>query len=269
MELAGAAIAPHVIEQLRHGRTGAGDRAVEALGLAHLVPTQTVLRELFEWADVIPIPTSRERSREGQWRIERRCRIVPIADRELDVDHIGPGRARRARRCAGASTVVIPIDAFGFDPQIVDLVVAAVHRGDPRRGGGRRARSRPAGPAVLVANRGFGIVEPAVLGIAVRRVASGAGSASSVRPPVPALGGLARRLGAISASAPDMRACLRAGNLVAVPLAPTWLRRGAGIPPRPLLQAMTSAPIVPVAVTPGGPFGTGDRSVAACGSVRS
>ena len=54
-----------------------------------------------------------------------------------------------------------------------------------------------------------------------------------------------RRLGAISASAPDMRACLRAGNLVAVPLAPTWLRRGAGIPPRPLLQAMTNAPIVP------------------------
>jgi hypothetical protein len=52
-----------------------------------------------------------------------------------------------------------------------------------------------------------------------------------------------------------MRACLRAGNLVAVPRAPTWLRRGAGIPPRPLLQAMTTAPIVPVAVTPGGPFG--------------
>ena len=49
-----------MIEQLRHGRTGAGDRAVEALGLTHLVPTQTVLRELFEWADVIPIPTSRE-----------------------------------------------------------------------------------------------------------------------------------------------------------------------------------------------------------------
>ena len=60
VELAGAAVAPHVIEQLRHGRTGAGDRAADALGLAHLVPTQTVLRELFEWADVIPIPTSRE-----------------------------------------------------------------------------------------------------------------------------------------------------------------------------------------------------------------
>lgn len=60
VELAGAAIAPHVIEQLRHGRTGAGGRAVEALRLDSLVPTQTVLRELFEWADVLPIPTSRE-----------------------------------------------------------------------------------------------------------------------------------------------------------------------------------------------------------------
>jgi UDP-glucose 4-epimerase len=60
VELAGAAIAPHVIEQLRYGRTGAGDRAVDALALHDLVPTQTVLRELFEWADVIPIPTSRE-----------------------------------------------------------------------------------------------------------------------------------------------------------------------------------------------------------------
>jgi hypothetical protein len=59
-ELAGAAIAPHVIELLRHGRTGAGARAVDALGLRDLQPTQTVLRDLFEWADVIPIPTSRE-----------------------------------------------------------------------------------------------------------------------------------------------------------------------------------------------------------------
>jgi hypothetical protein len=60
VELAGAAIEPHVIELLRYGRTGAGGRAVDALGLRHLQPTQTVLRDLFEWADVIPIPTSRE-----------------------------------------------------------------------------------------------------------------------------------------------------------------------------------------------------------------
>jgi hypothetical protein len=111
------------------------------------------------------------------------------------------------------------------------------------------------GPAAVVSNRGFGIFEPAVLGIAVRRVVSRRLRIVGA-PSVPFVGGIARRLGAISASAPDMRACLRAGNLVAVPLAPTWLRRGAGIPPRPLLQAMTSAPILPVAVSPSGPLGT-------------
>jgi 1-acyl-sn-glycerol-3-phosphate acyltransferase len=182
---------------------------------------------------------------------------VSTADRErLDVDHIGrvvPLNAMLRRRLDGR----YPIDAFGFDPQIVDLVTplfTAAIRVDVE--GGEHVPT--VGPAVLVANRGFGIVEPAVLGIAVRRAASRRLRIVGA-PAVPALGGLARRLGAISASAPDMRACLRAGNLVAVPLAPTWLRRGAGIPPRPLLQAMTTAPIVPVAVTPGGPFGLAIR----------
>jgi 1-acyl-sn-glycerol-3-phosphate acyltransferase len=178
---------------------------------------------------------------------------VSVADRErLDVDHIGqvvPLRSMLRRRFDGR----YPIDAFGFDPQVVDLVTplfTAAIRVDVD--GGEHIPHD--GPAVLVANRGFGILEPAVLGIAVRRAASRRLRIVGA-PAVPALGGLARRLGAISASAADMRACLRAGNLVAVPLAPTWLRRGAGIPPRPLLQAMTTAPIVPVAVTPGGPFG--------------
>ena len=179
--------------------------------------------------------------------------VRAVADRErLDVDQIG--------RVASVTTMLrrrfdgrYPIDPFGFDPQVVDLLTplfeAAVRV--EVEGGENVPRT---GPAVLVANRGFGILEPAALGIAVRRVVSRR-LRSVGAPAVPALGGLVRRLGGISASAPDMRACLRAGNLVAVPLAPTWLRRGAGIPPRPLLQAMTSAPIVPVAVTPGGPLG--------------
>jgi 1-acyl-sn-glycerol-3-phosphate acyltransferase len=186
--------------------------------------------------------------------VSRANAVSSIGDRDaLDVDHIGesvPLATTLRRRFDGR----FPIDAFGFDPQIVDLVApifTAALRVEVE--GGENVPAN--GPAVLVANRGFGIAEPAVLGIAVRRAV-----ARRLRivgaPAVPAWGGLVRRLGAISASAPDMRACLRAGNLVAVPLAPTWLRRGAGIPPRPLLQAMTSAPIVPVAVTPGGPFGT-------------
>jgi hypothetical protein len=180
--------------------------------------------------------------------------ISSIGDHDqLEVDHIGPGQSfgtAMRRRIGGR----FPIDPFGFDPEIVDLVTPvfdALIRVEVE--GGENVPKT--GSAVLVANRGFGVFEPAVLGIAVRRAV-----ARRLRivgaPEVPAIGGVVRKLGAISASAPDMRACLRAGNLVAVPLAPTWLRRGAGIPPRPLLQAMTNAPIVPVAVTPGGPFGT-------------
>ncbi len=59
-EVAGAAIAPHVIELLRHGRTGSSGRAIAALGLSDLRSTQQVLRELFEWANVVPIETARE-----------------------------------------------------------------------------------------------------------------------------------------------------------------------------------------------------------------
>jgi UDP-glucose 4-epimerase len=59
-EIAGAQIAPHVVELLRHGCTGDGTRARRELGLTNLVPTQDVLRELFEWADVVSIATGRE-----------------------------------------------------------------------------------------------------------------------------------------------------------------------------------------------------------------
>jgi 1-acyl-sn-glycerol-3-phosphate acyltransferase len=180
--------------------------------------------------------------------------VSSISDHDpLDVDHIGPRDSfgtMVSRRIGGR----FPIDAFGFAPQIVDLVTPVfdtVLRVEVE--GGEHVPAH--GPAAVVANRGFGILEPSVLGIAVRRTV-GRRLRIVGAPDVPAIGGLVRRLGAISASAPDMRACLRAGNLVAVPLAPTWLRTGAGIPPRPLLQAMTNAPIVPVAVSPGGPFGT-------------
>jgi UDP-glucose 4-epimerase len=59
-EIAGAAIAPHIIELLRTGRTGDGSRARDALRLGPFTSTQDVLRELFEWADVVPIAMSRE-----------------------------------------------------------------------------------------------------------------------------------------------------------------------------------------------------------------
>ena len=60
-EIAGAAIAPHVVELLRHGRTGSSAAAPSARSVSPtLRSTQEVLRELFEWADVVPIATARE-----------------------------------------------------------------------------------------------------------------------------------------------------------------------------------------------------------------
>ena len=43
VEIAGAAIAPHVIECMRHGRTGSGSRAIESLGLTDLRSTRARL----------------------------------------------------------------------------------------------------------------------------------------------------------------------------------------------------------------------------------
>ena len=61
-EFAGAAIAPHVIDLLRRGCTGDGTRAIEELGLDRLTPTQDVLRELFDWADVVAIARAGEQA---------------------------------------------------------------------------------------------------------------------------------------------------------------------------------------------------------------
>jgi UDP-glucose 4-epimerase len=54
-EIAGAALAPHVVDVIRHGCTADSARARDELGLTALVPTQDVLRELFDWADVVAI----------------------------------------------------------------------------------------------------------------------------------------------------------------------------------------------------------------------
>jgi 1-acyl-sn-glycerol-3-phosphate acyltransferase len=183
--------------------------------------------------------------------------LAALRDDALDVDQIHRaavpvGEAIR-RRLDGR----YPIDPFGYDPHLVDFVTPAFSSllRVEVTGGENLPKT---GPAVLIANRGFGIAEPAVLGLAVRRTVQRRLRITGA-PQLPALGGVARRLGAISASAADLRACLSDGHLVAVPLAPTWLRSGAGVPPRALMLAMTHVPIIPVAVTPGGPFGLAIR----------
>jgi 1-acyl-sn-glycerol-3-phosphate acyltransferase len=169
----------------------------------------------------------------------------------LDADSVGrpesPWRALQ-RRFTGR----YPIDAFGLDPQLADMVIPLFTfavRVDVEG-----AENVPAsGPAVVVANRAFGFVEPAALAIGVLR-ATGRRLRVVGAPTAPFLGSAARRFGAIGATPSDVSAALHAGYLVAVPLMPTWLRTSAGAPPHALMQAMTHSPIIPAAVTPVGPL---------------
>jgi 1-acyl-sn-glycerol-3-phosphate acyltransferase len=163
----------------------------------------------------------------------------------LDADRIArpemPWTALR-RRIAGR----YPVDPFGLDPQLADLCIPlfeAVVR--VRVQGAEHVPEN--GPAVIVSNRGFGVAEPAALGVAVER-ASGRRLRVVGAPDIPVLGTLTRRLGAIASSEPDVAAALRAGHLVGIPLAPTWLRTGAGDAPQGVARALTLAPIVPAAV---------------------
>lgn len=171
----------------------------------------------------------------------------------LDIEKVSnPESVSRmvARRWSGR----YPVDAFGLDPQIADLVAPAASIVVPVHVSGA-AHVPQSGPAAIVANRGFGLAEPAALGIAVRRT-TGRRLRQASAPAIPFFGALARRLGAIGASSQDVAAALRAGHLVGVTLSQTWLRTGAGVAPPALMRALPHAPIIPAAVTPGGPLGT-------------
>jgi hypothetical protein len=167
------------------------------------------------------------------------------------VDRVGspePPLRWLERRFTGRFTV----DPFGLDPQLADLVRPLFTFAMRVQVDGEQnvPQSRP---AVVVANRAFGVIEPAALFISVMR-ATGRRLRIVGAPNTRIIGGITRRFGAISASAADVTSALHAGHLVAVPLMPTWLRSGAGVPPHALMQAMTHSPIIPAAVTPIGPL---------------
>ena len=147
-----------------------------------------------------------------------------------------------------------PVDPFGLDPQLCDLSAPFVEALVRVHVDGAE-RFPASGPAVFVMNRGLGILEPTALAIALRRHA-GRRLRVVGTPALPFVGGFLRRLGSVNGTPDDAGACLRAGHLLAVPLAPTWLRSGAGTPPLHLMQAVMGYTVFPVAVMPGGPFGT-------------
>lgn len=170
----------------------------------------------------------------------------------LDDDRVGPAETLPSalrRRLDGR----YPRDPFGLDPHLQDLVsplFSLVGRAEVQGGDNIAAR----GPALLVSNRGFGLLEPVVLTVAVRQ-ARGRRLRIVGTPDIPVFGDAMRALGGIPAYPDDLAALLRAGHLAAAPLGPTWLRTGVGTPPLQLLQAAAGFPVLPVAVVPGGPLG--------------
>lgn len=143
------------------------------------------------------------------------------------------------------------IDAFGGDAQLMDLAGLVIAFG-VRVEVEHAARLPRIGGALVVANRGLGLVEPAALAVAVR-TAVGRRLRVIGAPDTPILGDIVRKIGAVGYRADDVAALLRAGHLAAAPLASTWLRSGAGAPPRELLAAILGYPVLPAAVLPGGP----------------
>ena len=143
------------------------------------------------------------------------------------------------------------IDAFGGDAQLMDLAGLVIALG-VRVEIEHAERLPRIGGALLVANRGLGIVEPAALAMAVR-LAVGRRLRVIGVPDAPVLGDMLRKIGAIGYRSDDVAALLRAGHLAAAPLASTWLSSGAGAPPRELLAAILGYPVVPAVVLPGGP----------------
>lgn len=182
--------------------------------------------------------------------------MSPDADFGLDADLVGRGESLGAtfrRRLGGR----YPVDPFGLDPQLADLVTPLVRSVVRVQVEGGRHIPRSGG-AVLVANRGLGVGEPAALAVAVGRT-TGRRLRVAGAPDLPFAGSALRRLGAIAPTPDDVHACLQAGHLVAVPLAPTWFRIGAGTAPLSLGAAMMGFPVLPAAVVPGGPLGTALR----------
>jgi hypothetical protein len=123
------------------------------------------------------------------------------------------------------------VDQWGADPELVDLLspltglLLRVHVEGARH-------VPPDGPAVLVANRRLGLVEPFVLGRGVRQAAGRRVRFLGI-PDVAPIGPVLRRLGGAVNRPAELAALLRAGHVAALALGPGYrkpLRAGALAP---------------------------------------
>lgn len=154
-----------------------------------------------------------------------------------------------ARRLAGD----VEVDPWGLDADVADMAAAlwrlrwstSLDGADlvPRRG------------ALLVHGQGLDPAIPLVLASAVARHLGRPLRPVGV-PDVSPLGPALARVGAVPSTAPDVRALLRAGALVSVPLGRDWRGRPAAMADVEVVAAAhaVGAPLVPVVVG-GRPFG--------------
>jgi 1-acyl-sn-glycerol-3-phosphate acyltransferase len=144
------------------------------------------------------------------------------------------------------------IDEWGADPDFVDLVapVAAPFLRVTVEGASHIPET---GPAVLVANRRFGVLEPFVLLKGVRK-ATGRRARFLGIPDVAPVGPLLRRFGGAIGRPDELASLLRTGHACAVPLGPGLRKplRAGPLPPEFLAPALQmDVPIVPVAIVGG------------------
>jgi hypothetical protein len=163
--------------------------------------------------------------------------------RRLSVTEI-PGVIRR--RLAGDYVV----DPWGADHDWLDAIAFAtrfVVR--PEIDGAERI---PDGPAVLVANRRFGIGEALALSVAVRATSGRLLRPIGV-PDIAPIGPVLRRFGAVQGSTAEIRSLLHAGELVGIALSGQMrVQRAGSVRPDLLLPAIDfGAPVLPVAILGG------------------
>lgn len=173
----------------------------------------------------------------------------------LDLDRIGEGeplRSRLRRRLRGR----YPVDAFGADPMVADIVDPVVESLCSAEVAGGDTIPQ-IGPAVLVTSRRHGPGDPFVVRAAVRDERRRRARVVAVGAEIPGVGGVMRRLAALRSTGVDVASALRAGHIVVVSLAPSLRPGQAGAAPVEVLWGAIGFPVIPVAVAGGvgGTFG--------------
>lgn len=144
------------------------------------------------------------------------------------------------------------VDQWGADPDFVDML--APISGVFVRVRVEGTRHIPAdGPAVVVANRRIGVLEPFILLRGIRE-ATGRRARFLGIPDVAPVGPLLRRFGGAVNRPDELASLLRAGHLAALPLGPGLRKplRAGVLAPESLAPALSmNVPVIPAAVVGG------------------